>query len=82
MSIHQQKSVRFTFDMPLGMHRHLKIICAEDDVSMNAFVTKAIEQEFAAREERADEAAVDQAEKDLKNYGTISLADMDKAMGV
>jgi hypothetical protein len=82
MSIHQQKTVRFTFDMPLGVHRHLKIICAEDNVSMNAFVTKAIEQEFAARDERVDEAAVDQAEKDIKKHGTISLAEMDKAMGV
>ena len=82
MSIHQQKSVRFTFDMPLGMHRHLKIICAEDNVSMNAFVTRAIEQEFSEREERVDEAAIDQAEKEIKNYGTLSLADMDKAVEV
>ena len=82
MPIHQQKSVRFTFDMPLEMHRHLKIICAEDNISMNAFVTRAIVQEFAAREERVDEATIDQAEKDFKNHGTISLADMDKAMGV
>jgi ATP-dependent Clp protease adapter protein ClpS len=64
MSIHQQKSVRFTFDMPLGMHRHLKIICAEDNVSMNAFVTKAIEQEFAAREESTS----------LKTYGKTRTA--------
>ena len=82
MSIHQQKTVRFTFDMPLGMHHHLKVICAEDSTPMNAFVTTAIEQEFAARDERLDEAAVDQAQKEIAKYGTISMAQMDKAMGV
>ena len=82
MSIHQQKTVRFTFDMSLAMHHHLKVICAEDTVPMNAFVTKAIEREFVVRDERIDEEAVDQAEKDIEIHGTISLADMDKAMGV
>ena len=82
MSIHQQKTVRFTFDMLPGMHHHLKVICAEDRISMNAFVTKAIENEFMARDERIDEAAVDQAEKDIKEHGAISLAEMDKAMEV
>jgi hypothetical protein len=81
MSIHQQKTVRFTFDMPLPMHHRLKVICAEDSVPMNAFVARAIEREFEARDERIDEEAVDQAEKDIKEHGTISLADMDKAMG-
>jgi hypothetical protein len=68
--------------MSLAMHHHLKVICAEDSTPMNAFVTKAIENEFVARDERIDEEAVDQAEKDIKTHGTISLADMDKAMGV
>lgn len=61
MSIHQQKSFRFAFNMSRGMHRHLKIICAEDEVAMTDFVTKAIEQEFAAREERAGKEEVDQS---------------------
>jgi hypothetical protein len=82
MSIQQKKTVRFTFDMPLDMRRHLKIICAEDGIPMNSFVTRAIENEFAARDERMDESAVDQARDDVKAHGTVSLTDMDKSMGV
>jgi ribosomal protein S25 len=64
------------------MHHHLKVICAEDSVPMNAFVTKAIEREFVEREERIDEKAVDQAEKDIKKHGTISLKEFKKRLGI
>jgi hypothetical protein len=80
MAIHQQQTVRFTFDMPVGLHHHLKVICAKDRVPMNAFVTKAIEQEFAARDDRLDEEAYDAGMRDVAKNGTISLEEMDKAM--
>jgi hypothetical protein len=80
MAIHQQQTVRFTLDMPIGMHHHLKVICAKDSVPMGAFVTKAIEQEFKARDDRLDEEAYDAGMKDVAEHGTISLEEMDKAM--
>jgi hypothetical protein len=64
------------------MHRHLKVVCAEDGVSMNTFVTKAIENEFVARDERIDEAAVDEAEKEIKEHGTISLKEFKTRLGI
>ena len=82
MSIHQQKAFRFTFDMLPDMHHHLKVICAEDGVSMNAFVTKAIADGFVARDEHIDEMAVDEAEKDIKETGTISLKEFKNRLGI
>ena len=82
MSIHQQKTIRITIDIQLSMHHHFKAICAEDSISINAFVTRAIEQEFIARDERIDEIALDQAEKNIKAHETISMTDMDKAIGI
>lgn len=82
MSVHQQKTVSLMLDISLAMHNHLQFVCSEESIPMNVFITKAIEKEFEAHEERIDEDAVDQAEKDLREHGTISLAEMDKAMGI
>ena len=82
MSIHQQANVRCTFDLPESMHRYLKIICAEDNEPMNAFVAKALSREFSEREERIDAEAFDSGMKDIKEHGTISMEEMDGAMGV
>ena len=82
MSIHQQKMIRFTLDMPPDMHRHLKIICAEDGISMNMFIMKELERGFKDREDRVDEEAIAQSIRDIASEGTISLAEMDRAMEV
>jgi len=81
MSVHQQATVRCTFDLPIEMHRYLKIICAEDREPMNAFVSRALKREFEARDERMDEAAVDQAQKEIAEHGTISFREMKKRLG-
>ena len=82
MSIHQRATARCTFDLPIEMRRHLKIVCAEDNEPMNAFVARAIEREFDAREERLDEAAVDQAQKEIAEHGTIPISEMKKRLGL
>ena len=77
MSVHQQKTVRFTLDMPPDMHRHLKIICAEDMVSMHDFVTQAIKEKFETREEKLDALAYDEGIKEISEGKGI---DFDTAM--
>ena len=82
MSIILEKPARLTLEMPQAIHRHLKIICAEDGISMHNFVIEAIEEKFEDREERIDAAAHDRGLKDIEAHGTISFEEMDKAMGV
>jgi predicted transcriptional regulator len=80
VSIHQQKTIRFTLDMLPDLHRHLKIVCAEDGVSMHTFVTEAIEEKFEAREEKADALAYDEGIKEVADGKTHSLEDVQKEL--
>jgi hypothetical protein len=82
MSIHQQKMIRYTLDMMPELHRHLKIVCAEDGVSLHDFVTLAIEEKFEAREEKLDALAFDEGMKDLASGKTYSLEDVQKELGL
>jgi predicted transcriptional regulator len=82
MSIHQQKLVRFTLDMSPAMHRHLKIVCAEDAVSMHTFVTRAIEEKFEAREEDRDALAYDAGMKELVEGKGESFESVCKELGL
>jgi predicted transcriptional regulator len=82
MSIYQQKTIRFTLDMLPDMHRRLKIVCAEDGISMNTFVTKAIEEKFVAREEKADTLAYDEGMKEVAEGKTHTLEDVQKELGL
>ena len=82
MSIHQQKTIRFTLDMPPDMHRHLKIACAEDGVSMHAFVTEAIEEKFDAREEGRDALAYDKGMKEMTEGKGESLESVRRGLGL
>lgn len=82
MSIHQEKLIRFTIEMESSLHRKLKMACAESDISMRNFVTKAIEQRFEAIEDALDDISYIKGMKDIAEHGTISLEEMDKAMGI
>ena len=78
MSIHQQKMVRYSFDMPPAMHRNIKIACAEDGISMNTFVIQALEHWYSARTDRIDQEIIAQSEKEIAEHGTISLEEWEQ----
>jgi Arc/MetJ-type ribon-helix-helix transcriptional regulator len=82
MSVHCTKTVQTNIAMPESMHKFLKIACAEDGISISECVRTAINEWIKERSERLDAEAAEQAEKDLQTYGTISIAEMDKAMGL
>ena len=82
VSIHQQKTIRFTLDMLPDMHRHLKIGCAEDGISMHAFVTKAIEEKLDAREEGRDALAYDKGMKEVAEGKGESLESVRRELGL
>ena len=72
----------FTLDILPLMHRHLKIACAEDGVSMHSFVTQALEEKFLAREEEKDTVAYDAGIKELSEGKGESLESVRKELGL
>lgn len=82
MAIHAESQVRLGIQIPSSMHKHLKIICAEDGISMHRFVLNAIENAFATREEQLDEIAYDRGMKDIEEHEAVSMEEMDRAMGI
>jgi predicted transcriptional regulator len=82
MAIHQQRLIRYTLDMLPDTHYRLKIICAEDRVSMHDFVTQAIEEKFEARDEERDAAAYDAGMKELADGKGEPLESVRKELGL
>lgn len=82
MAIHAESQIRLGVQIPSSMHKHLKIICAEDGISMHTFVLNAIENAFVTREKYLDEIAYDQGLEDVAEHKMASLEEMDRAMGV
>lgn len=78
MSIHQQKMVRFTVDLPMTMHKNLKVACAEDSITMHACVIKALENWYNERTDRIDMELIAQSEKEITQEGTISLEEWER----
>ena len=60
MSTQRQKTVRFTLDLPFAMHKNIKLACVEAGVTMRDCCISALEHWYSGR---ADESAVDQAQK-------------------
>jgi hypothetical protein len=74
--------VRFTFDMPMSMHKNIKIACVEDGVSMNSFMIKAIENLYSERAEKSDESDFLEGMKDVDLGNTKPWDEVKKAIGL
>jgi predicted transcriptional regulator len=82
MSIHQQKTTRFSFDIPVSMHKNIKLACVEDAISMNACMIKALERWYEERTEKQDEAAYLEGMKDVEEGNIRSLEDVKRDLGL
>ena len=78
MSLHQQKSVRFSIDLPFVMHKNIKLACVEDGISMHACVIKALENWYNERTDQKDLEIAAQAEKDIAEHGSISIEEWER----
>lgn len=78
MPIHQQKSVRFSIDLPYAMHKNTKLACVEDGISMHTCCIKALENGYNDRADRRDLEIAAQAEKDIAELGTISMEEWER----
>ena len=75
MPIHQQKTTRFSIDLPIAMHKNIKLACVEDGISMHTCVINALENWYNDRSDQKDLEIATQAEKDIEEHGSISLED-------
>jgi len=78
MSIHQQKAVRTSIDLPFMMHKNIKLACVEDGISMHACVINLLEKWYTDRTDQKDMEIAAQAEKDIAEHGSISLEEWER----
>jgi hypothetical protein len=77
MAIHQEASVRYTFNMPTEMHKYLRYAAIDESTHVNILVLNALTNWIENREEAIDERNYLNGKKDLEAGDVV---DFDSAM--
>lgn len=78
MTTYKQKAVRVSVDLPLLMHRNIKLTCVEDGISMHDCVVKALEAWYNDRMDLRDLEIALKQKKDIAEHGSLSLEEWER----